>query len=124
MLLSRSFRIESLVHANGALLPVSGATNLPLEQATSEIEGVPSDRSHLSRLTLSLPKAGSCERRNRVTSRFYTFGHTYMTRLTQNNEDVKCREELLRRANSRDTLDVYAQAGISEKRLAQSEGIQ
>jgi hypothetical protein len=122
--LSRSFRFEFPARAKRVFLPASDTTNLPPEQATSAIKGVLSDRFHLSRLTLSLPKAGSCERRNRETSRFYTLRHTYMTRLTQNNEDVKCREGLLRRANSRNTLDVYAQAGISEKRLAQSESIQ
>ena len=40
---------------------------------------------------------------------------------TQNNEDVKVVQELLRHANSRITLDLYAQAGMQEKRLAQSK---
>lgn len=47
--------------------------------------------------------------------------HTYTTLLTQNNEDVKVVQELLRHANSRITLDLYAQAGMPEKRLAQSK---
>jgi len=47
--------------------------------------------------------------------------HTYTTPLTQNNEDVKVVQELLRHANSRITLDLYAQAGMQEKRLAQSK---
>jgi integrase len=51
---------------------------------------------------------------------FHTFRHTYTTLLTQNNEDVKVVQELLRHANSRVTLDLYAQAGMPEKRLAQS----
>jgi integrase len=52
---------------------------------------------------------------------FRTFRHTYTTLLTQNNEDVKVVPELLRHANSRITLDLYAQAGMPEKRLAQSK---
>ena len=52
---------------------------------------------------------------------FHTFRHTYTTLLTQNNEDVKVVQELLRHANSRVTLDLYAQAGMPEKRLAQSK---
>ena len=52
---------------------------------------------------------------------FHTFRHTYTTLLTQNNEDVKVVQELLRHANSRITLDLYAQAGMPQKRLAQSK---
>ena len=52
---------------------------------------------------------------------FHTFRHTYTTLLTQNNEDVKVVQELLRHANSRITLDLYAQAGMQEKRQAQSK---
>jgi integrase len=52
---------------------------------------------------------------------FHTFRHTYTTLLTQNSEDVKVVQELLRHANSRITLDLYAQAGMAEKRLAQSK---
>lgn len=51
---------------------------------------------------------------------FHTFRHTYTTLLTQNGEDVKVVQELLRHANSRITLDLYAQANMDEKRLAQS----
>ena len=51
---------------------------------------------------------------------FHTFRHTYTTLLTQNNEEVKVVQELLRHANSRITLDLYAQAGMPNKRLAQS----
>ena len=47
--------------------------------------------------------------------------HTYTTLLTQNNEEVKVVQELLRHANSRITLDLYAQAGMPNKRLAQSK---
>ncbi len=46
---------------------------------------------------------------------FHTFRHTYTTLLTQNNEEVKVVQELLRHANSRITLDLYAQAGMQEK---------
>jgi hypothetical protein len=41
--------------------------------------------------------------------------------LTQNNEEVKVVQELLRHANSRITLDLYAQASMPNKRLAQSK---
>jgi integrase len=52
---------------------------------------------------------------------FHTFRHTYPTLLTQNKEDIKVVQELLRHANSRITLDLYAQANMGEKRLAQSK---
>jgi integrase len=52
---------------------------------------------------------------------FQTFRHTYTTLLTQNNEEVKVVQELLRHANNRITLDFYAQAGMPNKRLAQSK---
>jgi hypothetical protein len=41
--------------------------------------------------------------------------------LTQNNEEVTVVQELLRHANSRITLGLYAQAGMPNKRLAQSK---
>ena len=43
------------------------------------------------------------------------------TLLTQNSENVKVVQELLRHADSRVTLDLYAQAGMQEKREAQSK---
>jgi hypothetical protein len=52
---------------------------------------------------------------------FHTFRHTYTTLLTQNSEEVKVVQELLRHANSRITLDLYAEAGAPNKRLAQSK---
>jgi integrase len=55
---------------------------------------------------------------------FHTFGHTYTTLLTQNNEDVKVVQELLRPANSRIKLDLYAQAGMPEKREAQRKVVE
>ena len=50
--------------------------------------------------------------------------HTYTTLLTQNNEDVKVVQELLRHANSRITLDLYAQAGMAGKREAQRKVVE
>lgn len=44
--------------------------------------------------------------------------------LMRNNEDVKVVQELVRHANSRITLDLYAQAGMPEKRLAQSKVVE
>ncbi len=55
---------------------------------------------------------------------FHTFRHTYTTLLTRNNEDVKVVQELLFHDNSRITLDLYAQAGMPEKRQAQSKVVQ
>jgi integrase len=52
---------------------------------------------------------------------FHTFRRTCTTLLTQNNEEVKVVQELLRHANSRITLDLYAQAGMPNKGLAQSK---
>ncbi|MGA8149884.1 MAG: tyrosine-type recombinase/integrase [Terriglobales bacterium] len=46
---------------------------------------------------------------------FHAFRHTYTTLLTRNNEEVKVVQELLRHANSRITLDLYAQAGYAEQ---------
>jgi integrase len=51
---------------------------------------------------------------------WHTFRRSFATVLKSNGEDVKTVQELMRHANSRVTLDVYAQ-GISDvKRLAQS----
>jgi integrase len=55
---------------------------------------------------------------------FHTFRHAYTTLLTQNNEEVKVVQELLRHANSRITLDLYAQADMPNKRLAHSKLVQ
>ena len=65
------------------------------------------------------PAVKAAEIKKRVA--FHTFRHTYTTLLTQNREDVKVVQELLRHANSRVTLDLYAQAGMQEKREAQSK---
>src|SRR6266852_3794290 len=62
----------------------------------------------------------------KITKRvaFHTFRHTYTTLLTQNNEDVKVVQELLRHANSRITLDLYAQAGMAGQREAQRKVVE
>jgi integrase len=65
------------------------------------------------------PAVKAAEIKKRVA--FHTFRHTYTTLLTQNSEDVKVVQELRRHANSRVTLDLYAQAGMQEKREAQSK---
>jgi hypothetical protein len=44
--------------------------------------------------------------------------------LAQNNKDVKVVQGLLGHANSRIKLDLYAQAGMTEKREAQSKVVQ
>jgi len=41
--------------------------------------------------------------------------------LTQNNDEVKAVQELVRHANRRITPDLYAQAGMPNKRLEQSK---
>ena len=53
---------------------------------------------------------------------FHTFRHTYTTLLTQNNEEVKVVQELLRHANSRITLDLYAQAGMPGETIGTEQG--
>jgi integrase len=52
---------------------------------------------------------------------WHTFRHSFGTLLKANREDVKTVQVLLRRANSRITLDVYTQAVSSNKRAAQSK---
>ena len=55
---------------------------------------------------------------------WHTFRHTYSTMLVANGENVKVVQELMRHANSRCTLDVYAQARLSAKREAQQRIVQ
>jgi integrase len=55
---------------------------------------------------------------------FHTFRHIYTTLLTQNNEDVKVVQELLRHPNSRIALDLYAQAKMAGKREAQRKVVE
>lgn len=52
---------------------------------------------------------------------WHTFRHTYTTLLKNNGEDIKVVQELLRHANARVTMDVYAQALMPAKRAAQSK---
>lgn len=62
----------------------------------------------------------------KVTKRigWHTFRHSYTSLLKANGEDVKVVQELLRHANSRITMDTYAQAMTPAKRQAQSNVVQ
>ena len=62
----------------------------------------------------------------KVTKRigWHTLRHTYATLLKANEADVKVVQELLRHANSKTTLDLYAQALTLAKREAQGKVIQ
>jgi ribulose bisphosphate carboxylase small subunit len=53
-----------------------------------------------------------------------TFRTTFSTLLKANGEDVKTVQELLRRANSRITLDIYTQAVTPAKRAAQTKVVE
>jgi integrase len=64
-------------------------------------------------------EAGGSGRQNLETSSIPHVSSHLHELLAQNNEDVKVVQELLRHANSRITLDLYAQAGMAEKREAQ-----
>jgi integrase len=48
---------------------------------------------------------------------WHTFRRTYTTLLHANGEDVKVVQELLRHGSARITMDVYAQALTSAKRI-------
>ena len=52
---------------------------------------------------------------------WHTFRRTVATLLVENGNDIKVVQELLRHANSKITLDLYAQAVTSAKRRARSE---
>jgi integrase len=52
---------------------------------------------------------------------WHTFRHTLATVLKANGEDVKTTQEILRHANSRITMDIYAQAVTPAKRQAQAK---
>ena len=51
---------------------------------------------------------------------WHTFRHTYSTMLRATRVDIKVRQELLRHASSRVTMDTYTQAVTAQKREAQS----
>lgn len=55
---------------------------------------------------------------------WHTFRHSYTSLLKANGEDIKVVQELLRHANSRTTMDVYAQALTPAKRKAQSKVVE
>ncbi len=55
---------------------------------------------------------------------WHTFRRTVATLLVANGEDIKTVQESLRHANSKLTLDLYAQAITSTKRKAQSKIVQ
>ena len=55
---------------------------------------------------------------------WHTFRRTVATLLVANGEDVKTVQESLRHANSKVTLDLYAQAVTPTKRKAQSKIVQ
>jgi site-specific recombinase XerD len=55
---------------------------------------------------------------------WHTFRHTFSTLLIANGENVKVVQELMRHASSRCTLEVYSQAQIKAKRLAQQRLVQ
>ena len=55
---------------------------------------------------------------------WHTLRHTFSTLLIANGENVKVVQELMRHASSRCTLEVYSQAQIKAKRLAQQRLVQ
>jgi integrase len=55
---------------------------------------------------------------------WHTFRRTFATLLSGSGEDIKTTQELMRHANSRITLDLYAQAVTSTKRSAQGKIIE
>jgi len=68
---------------------------------------------------LGKPAVARAKIKKRVA--WHTFRHTYTTLLKNNGEDVKVVQELLRHANIRVTMDVYAQAMMPAKRAAQTK---
>jgi len=55
---------------------------------------------------------------------WHTFRRTYTTLLHANKEDVKVVQELLRYSSAKVTMDVYAQAQMPAKRMAQQKVIE
>jgi site-specific recombinase XerD len=55
---------------------------------------------------------------------WHVFRHSFATLLTQNNEDIKTVQSLLRHSNPSITLGVYAHAVTDRKRQAQTRVVQ
>lgn len=69
----------------------------------------------------ALREAGRPQSRISKRVGWHTFRHSYTTLLKNNGEDIKVVQELLRHANARITMDVYAQAMMPAKRAAQTK---
>ena len=54
---------------------------------------------------------------------WHTFRRTYSSLLAATGDDVKVVQELMRHARISTTMDVYAQAGMEKKRLAQRRAV-
>ena len=68
------------------------------------------------------PAADTCGIRKQIG--WHTFRRTLATLLKANGEDVKVVQEMLRHANCRITLDIYAQAVTPAKQAAQTKVVQ
>lgn len=55
---------------------------------------------------------------------WHTFRHTYASLLKSSGADVKVVQDSLRHANSRITMEMYAQALTQDKRTAQTKVVQ
>ncbi len=75
--------------------------------------------SALKRVRTGAKKCGIAK-----TVGWHTFRRTFATLLKANGEDVKVVQEAMRHANSRITLDIYAQAVTPAKRQAQGKVVQ
>jgi integrase len=68
------------------------------------------------------PAVEKCGIQKRVG--YHTFRHSLATVMKANGEDVKTVQEILRHANSRITMDIYAQAVTPAKKQAQQKVLQ
>lgn len=102
---------------SGSLTPTNSSQDPATHGPNGEIAGVQIGR--LWRFRASA--LNSWLDRTRQSCRIFFTNGSHTTLLTQGGEDVKVVQELLRHANSRITLDLYAQAGMVKKRLAQSK---
>jgi integrase len=55
---------------------------------------------------------------------WHTFRRTYTSLLTDNQENVKVVQELLRHSSAKVTMDIYAQAQMPAKRKAQQKVVE